>query len=299
MKQLFFIILLVLIGNSVNAQLSLKTEYLGNSKYHPKDGKSSTGEEGSAWLYQGNLKLPLSISNDSIPKIWGVDVAGAVVNLNNTHLTRNEVVSHITNLQVSLFHLRPLKNNWSLLAFAGAGIYTAENSLKRIKSNQILGNAGAIFIKKMNKNLELGGGAVLNNAFGYPMLFPAFYFNYSYEGRYEVKASVMNGLELLAGYTFYENFALYFTATINAQLALLETNDNDKKVIFTHQYIIVGLQPELKINKHMRIPITVGMNATRFAYFTDRNLKSVFQDSENDAHFGISPYAGIELKVKF
>lgn len=300
MKQLlsiFSIFLLVFLSHSVNAQLSLKTEYLGSSKYHPKDGEPSTSKEGSAWVYQGNLKLPLRVSTDSIAKIWGVDVAGAMVHLNNVYLTEKEVLSHITNLQVSLFHLRPLKNNWSLLAFAGAGAYTAEHSLKKIKGNQILGNVGVIFIKKRNKNLELGGGAVLNNAFGYPMLFPAFYLNYNYEGRYEIKASVINGLELLAGYTFNGNFALYFTITMNAQLALLKLND--KEAIFTHQYIIVGLQPELKINKHISLPITLGMNTTRFAYFTDRNLKSIFQDTENDAHFGISPYAGIELKVKF
>lgn len=296
MKQLFFIILLVLIGNSLNAQISLKTEYLGTSKYHPKNGEDSSAKEGSAFVYQGNLKIPLSISKDSIPKIWGLDISGAVVDLDNANLTENEVLSNITNLQVSLFHLRPLKNNWSLLAFAGAGVYSAEKSLTDIKSNQILGNAGVIFIKKLNPNLELGGGAVLNNAFGYPMLFPAFYFNYSYEGRYKVKASVMNGLELLAGYTFNETFSLYFTTEMNAQLALLQKKQ--KKVMFTHQYIIVGLKPEVKITKHISIPFTVGMNATRFAYFTDRNLQSIFEDSENDAHFGISPYMAVELKVK-
>lgn len=91
MKQLlsvFPIFLMVFLSYSVNAQLSLKTEYLGTSKYHPKDGGSSTSEERSAWVYKGNLKLALSISSDSIPKIWGVDIAGAVVHLNNTHLTK-------------------------------------------------------------------------------------------------------------------------------------------------------------------------------------------------------------------
>ncbi|MDR6301907.1 hypothetical protein GGR31_002582 [Mesonia maritima] len=159
-----------------------------------------------------------------------------------------------------------------------------------------MGNAGVIFIKKFNQNLELGGGAVLNNAFGYPMLFPAFYFNYSYEGRYKIKASVMNGLELLAGYTFSENFSLYFNIEMNAQLALLEKEE--KEVMFNHQYIIVGLKPEFKITKHISTSFTAGINASRFAYFTDRNLKAIFEDSENDAHFGISPYAGVELKVK-
>ena len=98
MKQLFFSIILVLIGNSVNAQISLKTEYLGTSKYHPENGENSSGKEGSAFVYQANLKLPLSISKDSLPKIWGVDISGALVDLNNTNLNQNEVLSHITNL---------------------------------------------------------------------------------------------------------------------------------------------------------------------------------------------------------
>ncbi len=296
MKQLFTILLFIICSHASTAQVSLKTEYLGTSTYHLNNGGKSNDQEGSARVYQADITLPVSVSKDSLPKVWGINITGAIADLDNRHLSENQVLSHMINLQVSLFHLRPLTNNWSLLALAGAGLYTAETSLASIKGNQILGNAGTIFIKKLSEDLELGGGAVLNNAFGYPMLFPAFYFNYTYEGRYRVKVSMMNGLEVLAGYTFSDNFSLYFTTQMNAQLALLESKE--KEVIFTHQYIIAGIQPELNINQQISVPLTLGINATRWAYFTDRNLKSLFEDSNHETHFGISPYVGIALKLK-
>ncbi|MDR6301908.1 DUF6268 family outer membrane beta-barrel protein [Mesonia maritima] len=107
MKQLFFSIILVLIGNSVNAQISLKTEYLGTSKYHPEDVEKSSGKEGSAFVYQANLKLPLSISKDSLPKIWGVDISGALVDLDNTNLNQNEVFLILPTFRFRYFTFAP------------------------------------------------------------------------------------------------------------------------------------------------------------------------------------------------
>ena len=46
---------------------------------------------------------------------------------------------------------------------------------------------GVIFIHHFKSNLELGGGLAMNNSFGYPMLFPAIYFNWKTEGRYTVR----------------------------------------------------------------------------------------------------------------
>lgn len=295
MKQLLSILLLIGSVHASIAQISFKSEYIGSSSYHPEGREKASNSKGSSQIYQAHITLPVSVSKDSLPKIWGVNLSGAVAHLDNQHFTKEEVLSKITNLQVALFYLRPLTNNWFLLAFAGAGLYTGETSLSHLKGNQILGNAGAIFIKKLSEDLELGGGAVLNNAFGYPMLFPAFYFNYSYEGRYRVKASMMDGFELKAGYSFHKNFSLYLTTEMTAQLALVERNK--KELIFTHQYIIVGVRPELSINEKISIPLTLGINTTRFAYYTNRDLKSIFEDTESEAHFEISPYVGIALTL--
>ena len=48
-------------------------------------------------------------------------------------------------------------------------------------------------------------------------------------------------------------------------MALTELNVADK--IFTHQYIVVGFRPEFKVSKHISLPVMVGINAVRNAYY--------------------------------
>lgn len=290
--------LIILTSMYCSAQISFKTEYFGTSDYRDKNNNKKEGSEGSALIHQINLKLPISqkVNEDGLPIVWGIDASGSYASLKNQNLD-GLVLDNITNYQVSLFHMRPLNEKWSMILLAGAGVYTAEKPFSKISGDNILGNAGAIFIKKINPNLDLGGGVALNNAFGFPMIFPAFYFNYNYEGKYVFRASVLNGLEILAGYNLNENLSLNVVAEMNGQLALLEKQKKD--VIFTHQYIVFGFKPELKVNKNISIPLTVGLNAARLAYFNDRSLKALFSGINNDAHFTFSPYAAAELKINF
>lgn len=297
-KSFLITVLIILTGISVNAQLSIKTEYFSTSSYRDSENNKLEGSEGSALIHQANLRLPISMktNEDDLPIVWGVDISGSYASLDNQNLD-GVVVSDITNYQLSLFHMRPLKNNWSMILFAGAGIYTAEKPFDNIDGNTILGNIGAVFIKKLNLNLELGTGLVLNNAFGFPMLFPALYFNYDYEGRYIFRVSVLDGLEVLAGYNLNKNISLNFVVEMNGQLALLEKEGDD--VIFTHQYIVAGFKPEFKIGKHISIPITAGLNAARFVYYNERSLKGIFDNLDNDSRFDPSLYLAAELKINF
>ena len=94
-----------------------------------------------------------------------------------------------------MVNIRPLSEKWSLIAFAGVGIYTNETQISKVSGNSILGNGGAIFVKKINPKLDLGAGLVLSNAIGYPMLFPALYVNYNSEGKYTFRFSMLNGIQ--------------------------------------------------------------------------------------------------------
>ena len=61
---------------------------------------------------------------------------------------------------------------------------------------------------------------------------------------------------------------------LGGQMALTELNGDDK--IFTHQYIVVGFRPEFKVSKHISLPVTVGINAVRNAYYDGRSLSAFF-----------------------
>lgn len=297
-----FIISFIVVSINGYAQISFKTEYFGTSGYWLDKGeepRERIGEsKGSAIVYQGNINIPLSVKIDKNekPVIWGIGLGGAYASLNNRKFTEDLVISDIMNLELGFYHIRPLSRKWSLMASIGAGIYSPSTAFSDIRAKHILGSVSAVFICRIRPNFELGGGIAVNSTFGYPMAFPALYLNWSLQGKFDFLISMTNGLELSAGLDINRYLKLALIADMNGQTALLEKDGKD--VIFTHQYIVTGLRPEIRLGKTVSIPLTAGINAVRPAYFSDRTLKAMFKTG-NDYYFQISPYVSAGITVNF
>lgn len=285
------------------AQISFKTEYIGNSGYWymPSDDKPSVkvgDSEGSAIVYQSSANIPFytKMNEKGRPTAWGVGMGAAYASLDNKHFP-DDMVSDIMNLQLGIFHLRPLNDKWSLLANIGIGVFTPFTDFSRIRYKNVLGSLGVIMIRHLKPNLDIGGGLAINSTFGYPMAFPALYLNWRLESRFRVNVSLGEGLELAASYGFGDYFRLSLVAEMNGQMALLEKEGKD--MIFTHQYIVAGLRPEIRLGKSgFSVPLTVGINAMRPAYYSDRTLKGMFATG-NDYYFRVSPYTAAGIRYGF
>lgn len=300
MKLLLMCVFMSIVCIEVQSQVSFKTEYFGKSQYRISDGDTDEkvgNSKGSAMVYRGGINIPLSmkLNENNRPTIWSIAMGGAYVKLDNKNFTEPLVVDEIMNLGLSLNHLRPISNRWSMMISIGGGIYMPSTKFSQIRFKNVLGSAGAIFIYHLKPNLELGGGIALNNSFGYPMAFPALYLNWTTEGKYAVKISMMQGLEVSAGYNINKNISLNIVAEMNGQMALLEQDGKDK--IFTHQYIITGFRPQIKIGKHISMPITAGISAIRPTEITDRTIKNMFKDG--GYYFQIAPHASVGLIIGF
>jgi hypothetical protein len=300
MRIFLVCIFLSIACTNVSAQIFFKTEYFGSSQYKMTNGDSSINignSKGSAMVYQGGINIPLSmkLNENNRPTAWSISAGGAYAKLNNKNFTEPLVIDEILNIGISLNYLRPLNDKWSLKAGLGGGIFLPSTDLSQIRYKNTLASMSAVFIRHLKPNLDLGIGLALNNSFGFPMIFPAFYFNWSTSGRYDVKISLKDGLEMSAGYKVNKNLDLSFIAEVNGQLALLEQDGKDK--IFTHQTVVAGLRPEIKIGKRVSIPLTVGMNLSRTAQITERSLKTIFQDKGYS--FKASPYSSAGIQIGF
>ena len=113
------------------------------------------------------------------------------------------------------------------------------------------------------------------------MIFPAIYFDWSTEGRYEIKVSMMNAMEVSAGMHLNKYLKVSLMAEMNGALALVEREGKD--VMFSQQYIIVGL------------------SCSRIAYYTTRTLKAFFKDMSKDIdpYFKPAMYVSMGMKYKF
>ena len=227
------------------------------------------------------------------PLIWGIGVAGVHVSLDNEYVTDELLQDEINDVSLSVYHMRALNEKWSMLADVGAGLYSGQ--LNDAKFNQVLGNVGVLFIRHLKPNLDLGVGAALNNSFGYPMLFPAFYLEWMKEGKYTVQVSVMNGIDISLEYELKKYLSLNYIVGVDGQVALVEKEGVDR--LFTHQYIVTGFQPEIKLGEKVSIPITAGISTLRPAQYYDRSLKGFFTSQEY--YFRIAPYFSVGLMYNF
>lgn len=296
-NKLYFTIICLVVSLASYSQISFKTEYLGASPYwhetSPETRDKVNDCTGSAKVMQANIMLPLlmKMNTDSMPTICALATTGSYTQLNNNNFTE-DMVSKIMNLQLGIIYIKPINKKWSILSAIGAGIYAPFTDFSKLKYENFLGNIGLIFIRHLKPNLKLGGGLVMNNTFGYPMLFPAIYFDWNFDRDFALNISTLTGLKIKAGYKFNKHYRLNWVAEINAQLALLEKIN--KKTMFTHQYMVTGISPELTLGKHLSISITGGINLARPAYFNDRSLKGFF-NSDAGYYFGFSPYGSVSI----
>ena len=282
MKEIITFIALLFVV-SVSAQISVKAEYMSNSKFYDAVSDSNIGD-GSAMIYSVGALVPLSMQTPEDedpyqrPTVWGVGLNGTFVKMNNHNFPiGKELPSEVMNLGATVLHLRPLKERRSMLMALGVGSYTPENRLSSIHIGEnVVANGAFMLVWHLRPNIEIGGGVALNNTFGYPMVFPAFYFKYNgaFSDKFTIEVGSIDGLKVALGYNYRENLDFKLIANMGGYSAYLRRNG--EKEIFSQQTFVVGLQPEFKIGKHVSIPLTVGGSFIRSGRYRERKLSAMF-----------------------
>ena len=283
MKNTITLIALLIVVSAF-AQISVKAEYIGNSKFYDAVADTNTGD-GSATIYSASAMLPLWIQapDEEDPykraTVWGVALSGTFVKMEKQNFPiGKELPSQVMNLGATALHLRPLKERWSMLMALGIGSYTPENQLSAIHIGEnVLANGALVFVWHWRPNLEIGGGVALNNSFGYPMVFPAFYLKYKggFSDKFTIDVNLLDGAKVAFGYNYHKNLSLKLVANMGGYLAYLKRNG--QKEMFSSQTFFVGLEPEFKIGKHISIPITAGAIFLRTGRYRKRALGAMFE----------------------
>ncbi len=114
---------------AAGAQITFKTEYIGNSHYMYLPGDDAKpekvgGSRGSSLVYSGSAGIPLymKMNKRNRPTAWGIGLGGSYASLDNRGFT-GDMVSEIMNLQLGLFHTRPLGDRMSMMITIGAGVF--------------------------------------------------------------------------------------------------------------------------------------------------------------------------------
>ncbi len=299
---------------AANAQISFKTEYIGNSHYmHMTEDESKSdnpgralhsekvgNSKGSSLVYSGNASIPfyMKMNENNRPTAWGVGLGGSYTSLSNKNFSDDMALpSEIMNLSLGFFHLRPLGEKMSMMASLGAGIFTPHAKFSKIGWEHVLANGAVVFIWHLRPNLDLGAGVAVNTSLGYPMVFPAMYLNWRLDRKFKVNISMMNGIELSGGYEFNDWFKLSLAFEMNGQMALVKKDG--KRMMFNHQYMAVGLKPQIKLGKTgLSLFAMAGLNAFRPAEYSELTLKAMFVNNDS-YYFRPAPYASAGIQFGF
>ena len=167
--------LFLLLPENIQAQVTVKTGYISSSRY--KDENGQYPGKGDMCFVEGNVNIPVSqkMNERNQPSLWMISAGGSYTAMNNKNLQSYIDIDQIINMQLSVTNIRPISKKWLLLTTVGAGVYTSSD----VKLKNVLGQGGVIFIRQFKSNLSLGAGLAVNNTFGYPMVFPAIYFDWS------------------------------------------------------------------------------------------------------------------------
>ena len=190
--------LLMWMPEAMRAQVIVKTGYISSSSYKNENGQE-TGGKGDMKFVEGSVNIPVSqkLNERKQPTVWIVSAGGGYTSMNNKNLQSYIDIDQTINLQLGVTNVRPVSKKWMLLTTVGVGVYTASD----IRMKNVLGQGGAVFIRQLKPNLSLGAGLAINNTFGYPMIFPAIYFDWSTEGRFAITATGGLSCSRIAYYT--------------------------------------------------------------------------------------------------
>lgn len=292
--NLILLLFAIITANSASAQIQIKSEYIPRSSYRNIDNEK-VGGEGDMKTIQGKIQLPISVKMDSLnrPTAWAVGLGASYASLGNKDLSSDLCLSEILNTQIGLIHLRPISPKWSIMATLGVGVYTS--NLKNISFDHMLAQGGILFIRHTKKNIDWGVGAAINNALGYPMLFPSLYFDWKLTGRYQFKVSFYDAFLASASMDFNKGkYRLSLVGLSNGLSSL--TKKDGEKVVFVNRYSSVGIQPEVFITKSFSVLMNCGVTVMREAYFQKRTIKTFFFEEDKYPNFSTTAYFSIGIK---
>ncbi len=282
----------------VSAQGYVEYEYVMPSTMRDEFGNSYG--HGDLQSIKGVCSIPLSakVNEDGQPQMWVVALSAHYISMDNTGMAYEVNGREVVNGVCAVVHERPLSSRWRLRANVGAGIYAPLND---IGWRSVLGMGGAVFVCRLNRNLELGGGAAITNSYGIPMVMPMLYLNWHPDIGFDFKVDMSGGLTVSAGRSFGTRFRLDLTAVEMDGFSAVRTMDGQSR-IYSQLMVRSFVSASYRIGSHASLFASFGGNWARAVSVDDRSLKGFidgFKDDREGMEFRPAPMCNAGVRLHF
>lgn len=290
------ILLLALITTAPIVAQNIEYNLISPSNYKTPDG-ITTGE-GGVHLLSASHQIPLFVKRDN-PK--GIKTLTATINAKYAKLQNKDGAkalnpNEIINTGAMLTYVAPIAKRWNIVATAGASL-NAHTSYIRLQSIALTG--GAIFMYNVNKNLNIGIGAIITTTYGEPVVLPTPFITWKKDGKYSVELNMRGVPELTIATQLNEKTRLALQPFKMEQLSALVNIDGDNK-LYSQNILKSTMSVTHRLGNNLSLGAEAGYITYRTARVQERSHKAFWRDLfDSDKRFKFSPSATISVSLKY
>lgn len=297
-SKLLLISLLASFRLSGFSQGYVNYDYLTSSSLKDKDGNKYG--ESNLQRISGRYTIPLSrtMNESKQPTGWSMTLAASYGMMDNRDGAQDWNPDRILNASLSVAHVRPLSERWSLIASLGGGVYASPDE---VSWQSLLASGAFIFVYRVRDNFSVGVGGGVTNSYGIPIVMPMGYLSWRTNGQYEVLIDMSNALKVQVSTHFGKNVRMQLTAMeMDGMSAVMRVDGRQK--LYSSVMISSGLNVSYRLFGKASVYAGVGGVWLRTTDITDRSLKSFFKsfgDDNDELSFAPSLRLSVGLRYGF
>ncbi|RAJ76536.1 hypothetical protein CLV59_10855 [Chitinophaga dinghuensis] len=258
--------------------IGISADYLPASHYIRPEDSVKTSSTTSQRRYNFGAAFMLASRIDTATgkmRSWSMGVTGSYTTLDNKDYTKTIFPKELLETTIALKYMRSMRNRWSMMAIAAASLGT---DMEEITSKDIFLQGGVIFIKQHNRHFAYGLGGVLTNAFGTPMIMPAFFCQWKTDGKFSIDVNFPEKISVSTNLNKYTDLALAIRMRGSAYDV---TNSPNDKRLMGYSEITAGLENTWHLGKHADFVIAGGSTLAAGVTFSDKKLSDIFSEKPN------------------
>ncbi|SHM78737.1 hypothetical protein SAMN05444266_11123 [Chitinophaga jiangningensis] len=255
--------------------IGISTDFLPASHYIRPEDSVKTQSTTSQLRYNFGASFVLSSKTDTATRkmrMWTADFSGTYTKLDNKDYTKTIFPGELLQASAGLKYIHSLNNNWTLLAMVDGTIGT---DMEEITFDDLFLQGGVLFLKQHNKRFAYGVGVVLTNAFGTPMVLPAFGIQYKTDSRFKIDINFPEKISIGTQLNSFTELALAVRVRGGAYDA---TNGVDGKKLMSYSEFSAGLESTWHLGHQFDFVVSCGSILASQVSYSDKKLSEMFKE---------------------
>jgi uncharacterized protein DUF6268 len=254
--------------------MAFSVDYLPPSHYIRPSDSLKTKATTSQVRYNFGASFSLGSKIDTVThkvRTWSLSAMGSYTRLTNEKYDNTIFPSELLATDLALQHYRSLNNHWGMVAMLSVGVYS---DMGKINGDDVFINGGVIFVKQQNKHFSYGFGAGLTNAFGVPMILPAFLIKWQTDSKIRIDINFPEKIGIAYTLNKQDDLALSFRlrgAAYNLQ------NRPDSNRLMAYREFSLGLENTWHLSKKVDFITSGGSILYSGVDFREKSLSDMFK----------------------